>query len=378
MSRSTSRPTQVRCCAGWFGALALALAAVPGCQQVTASSARAPDPPATTAIAAPPPAAAETSFVGTWRSSYGLLRLAPGAGGLTGSYTQARGSRLEGSIDGRRLRGTYHEPSPRGGGVDGRFTFELAADGESFRGVWAEGVGAPLDLDDPTLQRWTGQRARGEPGRVWLVILEAHWEGSLREREYSFGAMLRSFFERVPTVAVRHRFVHDLADFERFTAELAELVEPVWLYVSAHGSPEAVAIGQGGISPEQLGAALRNVGDLRLLHLGACAMLAGDAPARIVAAAAPHPPFPISGFVESVDWAASAIVDFTYLAQQFERGMTPRDAVQATRAMLSFAREPAAAEAAAQAAAGAGGLGGLLPGCDLRLFEVADPAAAGG
>lgn len=354
MTRSTSSRAVAQDVATWLGALALVVS--PGCRHAAPSAANARDLPATIAVAAPAPSTAESGFAGTWQSTYGLLRLAPGASGLIGSYTYARGSRIEGVVDGRVLRGTYHEPSAHGG-IDGRFTFELAEDGESFRGVWAEGSGAPLDLADATQKSWTGRRARGEPGRVWLVILEENWEGSLRDHEYSFGAMLRSFFERVPTVAVRHRFVHDRADFDRFCTELGELLEPVILYVSSHGTPQALGIGAGGISPEQLGAALRHAGDLRLLHLGACAMLAGDAPARIRAAAAPHPPFPISGFVESVDWAASAIVDFTYMSLLLERGLDPAAAVAATREMLQFANEP-------------GGAKGALPGCDLRVAGV--------
>jgi hypothetical protein len=343
----------------------LALAVSLGCRHAAPGTADASDLPPPTALSAPAPPVAEIGFAGAWQTTYGLLRLAPGGSGLTGSYTFARGSRIEGAEEGRVLRGTYHEPARRDGlgAIDGRFAFELAEDGESFRGVWAEGPGAPLDLADAALKIWTGRRARGEPDRVWLVILEENWEGSLRDHEYSFGAMLRAFFERVPNVAVRHRFVHDRADFDRFCAELAELLEPVFLYVSSHGSPQALSIGQDGIAPEQLGAALRNAGDLRLLHLGACAMLAGDAPARIRAAAAPHPPFPISGFVESVDWAASAIVDFTYLSLLLERGLEPAAAVAATREMLQFANPPGESR-------------GVLPGCDLRVAEATEGESA--
>jgi hypothetical protein len=302
-------------------------------------------------------ASESTGFEGVWDSSFGVVRFARDGRSFQGTYTYAAGATLAGELDGRVLRGTYHEPAASGDGVRGRFAFELAEDGQSFRGTWSTGVGEVLDPRDRRAQGWNGRRVRGEPDRVWFVVLEENWEGSLREQEYSFGAMLRAFFERVPKVGFRHRFIHDRADLERFCGELAGLVEPVVLYVSSHGSPEGLAIGSDGISPEALGAALKNVGDLRLLHLGSCAVLAGDAPARIRAAA--EKDFPISGFVESVDWAASAIVDFTYMQLVLEQGMEPAAAVEATRRMLSFANEPGAA--------------GPLPGCDLEISVQAEP-----
>lgn len=304
----------------------------------------------------------ETGFEGVWDTSFGTLRLEREGTRVHGSYTYTSGATVEGELVDGVLLGTYHEPAAAGAGVRGRIAFELAEDGQSFRGTWCEGLGEPLDPRAPTsmsARPWFGQRARREPGRIWLVILEENWEGSLREPEYSFGAMLRSFFERVPKVGVRHRFVHDRADLERFCAELVGLVEPVVLYVSSHGSPDGLSIGSEGISPEALGAALRNVGDLRLLHLGSCAVLAGDAPDRIRAAAAPTAPFPISGFVESVDWAASAIVDFTYMQLVLEAGLEPEQAVEATRRMLTFANEP--------------GDTGVLPGCDLVVSSPSEP-----
>jgi hypothetical protein len=323
-----------------------------------AAACQSPPPAETPAPAAAAPAA---EFAGVWESTYGILRLARRGDRFSGAYSGVPGATLEGALDGRVLRGSYHEPAAAGDGVRGRFAFALAEDGQSFRGAWREGAGEPLDPADGSAPRWDGRRVAGEPGRVWFVILEENWEGSLREHEYSFGAMLRAFFERVPSVAVRHRFIHDRADFERYCAELAGLVEPVVLYISSHGSAEGIAIGPDGIPPEALGAALRSAGDLRLLHLGACALMAGDAPDRIRAAAGPDKSFPISGFVESVDWAASALVDLTYMQLVLEQGMDPAAAVAATRRMLTFANPP--------------GETGPLPGCDLAV-SVAGEAGA--
>lgn len=333
--------------------LAAFLLAASACQAT-----RAPGAAETATVTTTDAAAVDADFDGVWESTYGILRLTRAGERFAGSYTGVPGATLEGEVQDGVLRGVYHEPAAAGDGVRGRFAFALAADGGSFHGAWSAGPGAPLDPADADAPRWRGRRVVGEPGRVWFVILEENWEGSLREDEYSFGAMLRAFFERVPSVAVRHRYVHDRADLERYCAELSGLVEPVVLYVSSHGSAEGLGIGADGVSPEALGAALRSAGDLRLLHLGACALLAGDAPERIRTAAGPGKSFPISGFVESVDWAASALVDLTYMQLVLEQGLDPADAVAATRRMLTFANPP--------------GDTGALPGCDLAV-SVAGP-----
>jgi hypothetical protein len=98
------------------------------------------------------------------------------------------------------------------------------------------------------------------------------------------------------------------------------------------------------------------MGTIRLLHFGACSLLAGDLGHDVRRAHAPHEPFPISGFRTDVDWAGSAIVDFTYLDLVLERGLAPEDAVRETRRMLSFAR--------------AGGRDSPIAGTDLTVLDV--------
>jgi hypothetical protein len=202
----------------------------------------------------------------------------------------------------------------------------------------AGGADTPVNEKD---HRWTGKRIEPKANKVWLVVLEVHWEQSLLDHEFSYGAMLRSFFERLPNIEVRHRFVHDAADFSRFCDELTYIVEPVYLYVSSHGVPQGIVCGGKVLGPEAIGECLANAGDIKLLHLGACLMMSGDAPARIAAALPSHARrFPISGFTEPADWAGSAIVDFTYLDMIFERKVPPSIAAQAVREMVTFARAP--------------------------------------
>lgn len=287
-----------------------------------------------------PAPALPTGFAGVWHSSFGSMRLAQDGARVHGTYSYSPGATIEGELDGRLLGGTYFEPDGAGGGTRGRLLFELAEDGASFRGRWRPDAQRALTLDDRDAQPWRGTRVAPVAGRVWLVILEAHWEQALDEHEYSYGDMLRAFFERVPSVEVRHRYFNDRADLVRLCGELSGLVEPVVLYISSHGSRAGLAVGGETIDAATLGAALRDAGELRLLHLGSCEVMAGDAAAQIRAAAAPHEPFPISGFKVAVDWAGSAIVDFTYLDLVLEGGLEPAKAVEATRAMLTFAGPP--------------------------------------
>lgn len=272
-------------------------------------------------------------FDGVWRTTYGSMRLRLDGERVHGTYSYSTGSRIEGRVEGNLLHATYAEPT----GATGRALFELADDGSSFRGIWRADAERALAFGDVDVRAWRGTRVVPVPGRVWLVILEAHWEEALADPEFSYGSMLRAFFERLPNVEVRHRYFHDRADFVRFCSEVADLVEPVYLYVSSHGSPEGVFAGAESIDGRTIGECLRDAGELRLVHLGGCDTLGGSMGGEILAAAAPHPAFPITGFKVSVDWAGSAIVDFTYFDLLLERGFAPEQAVRAVRSMVTFA-----------------------------------------
>lgn len=269
---------------------------------------------------------------GVWTTSFGTLRLEQDGSQVRGSYSQPLGSHVEGELHADVLRGVYSEPD----GTRGRFVFEFSSDREQFRGVWRPDAEAPLALEDEDAPVWLGRRAHPTPGRKWLVVLEAHWESSLAEPPYSYGSILEKFFERVPQVEVRHRYFHDAADFVRQCAELREFAEPVTLYVSSHGSREGVGSGAEVLDAQTVGRALAGAHNLQLVHFGGCELLAGDFAGQVRETAGGA--FPISGFEVSVDWAASAIVDLTYMHLVLERDMTPADATAALRRMLSFAR----------------------------------------
>jgi len=272
------------------------------------------------------------SFTGLWTTTYGAMRLTQHGAEVSGTYQFAGVSRIRGTLkaeNDRVFRFTYDQPD----GETGEGEFTLSEDGARFDGTWRAANGPH--------GRWSGTRAVPEPGRTWLIVLESHWEAGIQSPEYAFGEMLRSFFSRLPNVSVRHRFVHDLADLQRFCGEVAFIAEPVVLYISSHGTPDGVSIGAQRADAEQLINCVRDLPNLRLLHFGACAVMAGTIPEKISAAMPPGAQFPISGFTEYVDWAGSAVVDFTYMELVLGRGVPPVRAVEQTRAMLSFARPPA-------------------------------------
>lgn len=280
--------------------------------------------------------ATQATFAGIWRTTYGTMRLAVEGDRVSGTYRYGEGATVEGVIAGREANLRYREAD----GTLGRAVFRLDDSGARFDGVWSEGEsGAALSLDDSGLQRWSGERVEPRPGRRWLVILEVHWEEGLSQPEFSYGSMLRSFFQRVPNIEVRHRFVHDRADFIRFLRELDEIPDPAVVYVSSHGTKDGLQTPGGTIGGRAIGEALRLCGSIELLHFGACSALSGDFAERIREAVAPHESFPISGYRRDADWAGSAIVDFAYLSLILEHGMSPKDAVEEVRRSIEFAGE---------------------------------------
>ncbi|MBL8878983.1 MAG: hypothetical protein JNG88_07670 [Phycisphaerales bacterium] len=281
-------------------------------------------------------------FDGVWSTTFGAMRLATDGEEMAGSYSFAGISRIRGKVESRTLKFHYDQPD----GEKGEGEFTLSDDGSRFSGTWKSNVGKG--------GKWQGERVLPRPGRAWLVVLEAHWESSLGAPEYSYGEMLRSFFTRMPSVEVRHRFVHDVADLKRFCAEVIYLAEPVVLYVSSHGTKEGVVLGSEIAGADVLIECVRDLQNLKMLHFGSCLVMSGDVPRKIHESRPKSQQFPISGFTKPADWAGSAIVDFTYLELVLERGMAPADAVKTTRDLVKFARENSDT---------------AIPGSGLKVFE---------
>jgi hypothetical protein len=279
-------------------------------------------------VRADEPAPADAaSFSGLWETTYGRMRLVQTGEHVAGTYSYASGSALEGTVAGGRATLRYREPQ-----AEGEAQFDLAADGESFTGRWRA-------TGEESWSDWMGTRVHPVADRRYLVVLEARWEGSLTEQEYAFGDMLRTFFARVPSVEVRTRAFHDEPDFIRWCQELAWLAEPVVLVVASHGTADGISVGGATIGPDAIAAGLRHAGSLELLHFSACGLMEHDAAERIDGALQGGPRFPISGYASTVDWSASAVIEFLYLDLVLARGYSPAEAAEQVRKLVPLAGE---------------------------------------
>lgn len=266
-------------------------------------------------------------FHGLWQTSYGRMRLWQTGNTVKGVYDFGGRSTIAGTVKGKTLAFIYEQPD----GEKGSGTFDVADDRQSFAGTWeAEKTGGG---------KWSATRIKPQPGRIWLVCLEAPWESNLAEPQYAFGEMLRSFFSRVPNVQVRHKTFHSAADLKRWCAEVTYLAEPVVLHISSHGTKDGVTVGRETIRPAELAECLKDLGHIKLLHFGTCLIAGGDAPKQIYEAVGPAARFPISGYRNSADWAGSAVIDFMYLELVMARGFAPPVAVEQIRQSMTFARD---------------------------------------
>ncbi|MBI5201061.1 MAG: hypothetical protein HY925_05700 [Elusimicrobia bacterium] len=267
----------------------------------------------------------ETGFEGLWDTDFGRLRLGRSGDSVEGPYSYGEG-RLTGKAKGRELTFRYVDVKK------GQGKFTLADDGQSFDGTWkAEG--------EKAWKPWRGWRVRPMPYRRWLYVIEARWEHSLAEREYTYGEMLKTFFNRAPNVEVRQRFFNDRRSLTKWLREAAFLAEPVVVYISSHGEPEGVVSDDGPVGAAPIAQALQDARNVRLLHFGACDVMRGKVAEEIQTGLARRGlRFPISGFIESVDWAGSAVADETYLELVLGRDYDPVLAVEETRKLLPFTR----------------------------------------
>jgi hypothetical protein len=269
---------------------------------------------------------------GIWDTSFGRVRLIQEEGRIHGCYDSVGPARIEGRLDGRRFVFRYFEPEVQGDGW-----FELSPDALTFDGSWRpEGA--------TSSGHWAGQRVFPRPGLTWLVVIEAHWQRSLADGEYSYGMMLKEFFARLPHVAVRHRFFNDEASMERWCRELNYVSEPAIVLISSHGLSEGVTVNGQTIDTKRVVASLRHASNIKLLHFAACLMLkeetAGDFARRIGATV----PYPISGYTTSIDWGGSAILEFSYFDMILGKGMTPERAADLLPTLIMYAGDQAPAE----------------------------------
>ncbi|MBM3341355.1 MAG: hypothetical protein FJY56_04480 [Betaproteobacteria bacterium] len=260
----------------------------------------------------------ERGWDGIWETEFGRMRLLHEADRVHGSYEGAGPSLIEGSVKGGRLEFCYREPRAQGEGW-----FEQYDEGYLFAGEWrAQGVAQA--------RSWRGRRVQAERGITWLLVLEAHWQRSLAESEYAFGHMLREVFARLPQVRVRQRFFHDADSLDHWCRELAYIPEPAILMVASHGVAEGLSVHGEVIDTTRVLNAVRDAGNLKLLHFSSC--LVGLDGQR----ALNKQPFAVSGYTTSVDWGASALLEFTYLDLLLNRGLEPAQAAAALPKLVSY------------------------------------------
>jgi hypothetical protein len=272
----------------------------------------------------------ERDFEGIWETSFGLVRLVQDGERVFGFYEGLGPCTIEGLLKGRELTFRYQEPKTAGAG---RFT--LGEDGAAFTGEW-------LPEGAQVWQPWMGRRLWPAPGRIWLVVLEAHWQHHLMDKEYSFGGMLKEFFARVPGVQVCHRFFNNEAGLRRWCRDLLYMPEPTIVSIATHGTPQGLAVHGETVSATALSETLRYADNIKLLHFSACLMMQEGPGMEIVRELHRHARFPISGYTTSVDWAASAIAEFTYFDLILARGMSPAQAAEELPRLLTFAGDQGA------------------------------------
>jgi hypothetical protein len=92
----------------------------------------------------------QTSWTGTWNTSFGSMHLTQSGDRVTGTYAYCDGTAtISGTVSGSTLEGTWTQPC---NSRNGRIDFVLATNGSSFTGTWGYGSAAPTNP-------WSGTRA---------------------------------------------------------------------------------------------------------------------------------------------------------------------------------------------------------------------------
>ncbi len=262
---------------------------------------------------------------GVWDTSFGRMRLVQEADRVHGFYEGGGHSRVEGRLEGERFVFRYQEPKAAGDAW-----FEMSPDAQGFAGSWKpDGT--------PAWGTWTGTRLKPTPGLTWLVAIEAHWQRSLSEREYSYGRMLREVFARLSNVVVRQRFFNDEASLEHWCREVMYFAEPAIVLIASHGSPEGVTVHGQTINTKLVVDSLREASNIKLLHFSSCLVMKEDNDGDFARRIQKQTPFPISGYTTSVDWGGSAIIEFNYLDMMLAKGMSAEDAASLLPKLVAYA-----------------------------------------
>jgi hypothetical protein len=274
----------------------------------------------------------QRGFDGLWATSFGPVRLFHEQDRIHGFYEGPGSSTIDGRLAGSRFVFGYREPRAQGEGW-----FELSDDGMKFHGQWrAEGTSS--------WELWEGERILPQPRLMWLVVLEDYWQRDLFEAEYAFGNMLREYFARLDHVQVRQRFFNNGPGLAKWCRELLYLAEPVVLVLATHGTPDGLTAQGELIDGRPVVDSLRQADNVLMLHFSSCLVLEDGSGSDFTRLLREQAPFPISGYATTVDWAASALIEFTYLDMILARGLAPEAAAAQVTRLLAFAGDRAPAE----------------------------------
>lgn len=266
-------------------------------------------------------------FGGLWRSANGPMRLTQTRDSVRGTYSWGgTPGTIDGTAKGNKLTFTYRESHTGKDGkpadVTGSGTFTLADDASSVGGTWKPTGGT-------TEQPWpTSKRVQPQPGKRWLYIVEQNWEGSLNEKEYAFGSMLKTFFAGSEQVEVRHRWFTSTESLQKWLREVVYVAEPVVVVVSSHGSEKGPNAGKGTATAKEVATAVRGASNIQLLHFAACEVMKGTFGADLHKELGADATFPVSGYTTCVDWAGSAVSEFLFYDFILNRGMDPEQAMK--------------------------------------------------
>ena len=265
----------------------------------------------------------ERGFDGVWETTFGPMRMVHDGVAVRGTYGDRGDAAIEGDAAGLGLAFTYREGDSAGEG-----SFQLDPDEQGFSGQWRK-------QGETDWRPWSGRRLATDQGVAWLVVLEAHWQHNLAEPEYSFGSMLREVFARRAGIRVRHRYFHDASSLEAWCRQLIYLPPPAFVVVASHGTPEGLSIRGNLIDTQRVLGCMEHAQGVRLLHFSSC-LVAQDG-----GSALSNLSCPVSGYSTSVDWGASAMLEFTYLDMILNRGWDPADAAAQLPKLVAYAGERA-------------------------------------
>ena len=264
-------------------------------------------------------------FDGIWESSFGRLRLVQEENRIFGRYEGCGSSTIEGALVDGKFSFHYKEPKVAG---EGWFVIDPTL--ESFTGEWRPDGAA-------NWAPWIGRRVHAQTDRTWLLVLEAHWQNSIADQEYSFGRMLTEFFARYNHLSVRHRFFDDEDGLERWCRELIYFPEPAVVLIASHGTPEGINVQGRIIDSKRVIDSLKYAENLKLLHFSACLVMKENEPGDFAKRIQNPAPFPISGYTTSVDWGGSAVIEFNYLDMILGKRMPPELAAEQLLKLVQFA-----------------------------------------